>query len=83
MTACIFSLGPSERYESAQQVSASTSESLWKSRRARTGRHGDTSSNFGAGFFPRFRLDRAQTAFRIMVSFGFRPVRMLGRWLVG
>ena len=33
---------PSLRYESAQQVSASTSASLWKRRRESTGKAGDT-----------------------------------------
>ena len=42
MTACIFSFGPSDRYESAQQASARTSLSVWYNRRANTGRAEDT-----------------------------------------
>jgi len=42
ITACIFSLGPSDRYDNAQQVSARTSLSWWKRRRASNGSAGDT-----------------------------------------
>jgi len=42
MTAWILSLGPSERYDKAQQVSARTSLSWWNRRRASNGRAGDT-----------------------------------------
>ena len=75
---------PSLRYESAQQVSASTSASLWKRRRDRTGRAGDTWTvqlknlnckvnartfeKSGGGFFPLQRLLRAQTALRVIDS---------------
>ena len=68
MTACILLLGPSERYPSAQHVSASTSLSASNSRRASTGRHGDTLSKSAGGFLPRHRLLSAQTAFRFRVS---------------
>jgi len=42
MTAWIFSFGPSERYERAQQASDRTSLSVWKSSRDRMGSDGDT-----------------------------------------
>jgi hypothetical protein len=42
MTACIFSLGPSDRYDSAQHVSANTSLSVWNKSLAKTGNAGDT-----------------------------------------
>lgn len=42
ITACILSLGPSERYESAQHASASMSVSLTNSSQDSTLRHGDT-----------------------------------------
>lgn len=42
ITVCIFSLGPSDRYDRAQQASASTSGSLLNSSLDRTLRHGDT-----------------------------------------
>ena len=86
MTAWILSLGPSERYDKAQQASAKTSASEWNNNRASTGRHGDTwtakeflktffyrnercqytLAKLGGGFFPRHKLDKAQTPFRII-----------------
>ncbi len=42
ITVWILSLGPSDRYESAQQASARTSGSLLKSNMESTLRHGDT-----------------------------------------
>ena len=68
ITAWILSLGPSDRYESAQHASASTSASLWNSSRASTDKHGDTMAKLGVGFLPRHRFDRAHTPLRIIES---------------
>eukprot|EP00962_Isochrysis_galbana_P042827 scaffold16094_cov124-Isochrysis_galbana.AAC.3 len=58
----ILSLGPSDRYESAQQASASTSSSLEKMSCARIGRAPTTCAHCGCGF-PRHRLDKVHVAF--------------------
>lgn len=52
ITACIFSLGPSERYDRAQHESASTSLSVWYNNLANTGSDGDTWNKqiFGVNF---------------------------------
>ena len=42
ITAWIFMLGPSDKYAIAQHASANTSGSLWNSKRASVGKHGDT-----------------------------------------
>lgn len=42
ITACIFSLGPSDKYDRAQHVSARTSLSVWNNSLANTGNAGDT-----------------------------------------
>jgi len=67
-TAWIFSLGPSERYESAQQPSASTSSSVEEeSSCASTGSAGDTMLHAGWGL-PRHRLESVQVALRSIDS---------------
>lgn len=68
ITAWIFSLGPSDKWEIAQHASASTSPSRWNKSLARTGKHGDTLLNSTGGFFPRHRFDKAQTAFLVIVT---------------
>jgi len=70
ITACILSFGPSLKYESAQQASASTSKSVWLRRFANTGKQGATLAKSGAGFFPRQRFDNAHTALRVIESRG-------------
>mmetsp|Transcript_5160 Transcript_5160/g.11211 ORF Transcript_5160/g.11211 Transcript_5160/m.11211 type:complete len:420 (-) Transcript_5160:345-1604(-) len=62
-TAWMFSLGPSERYESAQHASASTSSSLEKMSWARMGSDGATSCQMGCGL-PRHKLESVQVALR-------------------
>lgn len=62
-TTSILSLGPSVRYEMAQQVSASTSLSSWCRRRISVGSICFTASSGGAGFLLRHRFDRVQVTF--------------------
>mmetsp|Transcript_18048 Transcript_18048/g.46638 ORF Transcript_18048/g.46638 Transcript_18048/m.46638 type:complete len:268 (-) Transcript_18048:483-1286(-) len=62
-TAWIFSFGPSERYESAQQPSASTSSSVEKMSWASLGSAGETRSHRGCGL-PRQRLESVHVALR-------------------
>lgn len=62
-TTSILSLGPSVRYEMAQQVSASTSLSSWCRRRISVGSICFTASRGGAGFLLRHRFDRVQVTF--------------------
>mmetsp|Transcript_27166 Transcript_27166/g.61396 ORF Transcript_27166/g.61396 Transcript_27166/m.61396 type:complete len:234 (-) Transcript_27166:271-972(-) len=71
-TACIFSFGPSDRYDSAQQPSAKTSSSLEKMSWARIGRAGVTMFQAGCGL-PRHKLDKVHVAFRNIdiLEFGF------------
>ena len=64
---CIFSLGPSLRYEMAQQASASTSTSWLYRRRASIGSAGSTLLNSTGGFLPRHKLDKHHTAFLVIV----------------
>lgn len=51
MTAWIFSLGPSDKYDKAQQESASTSASLLKRSRAKIGKQGDTLKKIDNNWF--------------------------------
>mmetsp|Transcript_25248 Transcript_25248/g.71355 ORF Transcript_25248/g.71355 Transcript_25248/m.71355 type:complete len:235 (-) Transcript_25248:259-963(-) len=67
MTAWMFALGPSDRYESAQQASVRTSGSVSKMSELSTGRAGRTISKSGAGL-PRQKFERVQVALRFMVS---------------
>ena len=55
-------------YLRAQHVSASTSKSLWKRRRAKTSNAGATFVKSGGGFLPRHKFDKAHTAFLVMDS---------------
>mmetsp|Transcript_19453 Transcript_19453/g.52937 ORF Transcript_19453/g.52937 Transcript_19453/m.52937 type:complete len:461 (-) Transcript_19453:128-1510(-) len=68
MTAVMRSLGPSERYESAQQASVSTSTSEEWMRCASVASAGDTHSKGGGGL-PRQKFERVQQALRIMETF--------------
>ena len=53
----------------AQQESARTSASLWKSKRANVGNAVETFEKSGGGFFPRHKFDRHHTAFRVIEIF--------------
>jgi len=64
MTAWILSLGPSVRYERAQQASDRTSRSEWWMSRASAGRHWHTASNGGGGFLLRQRFDSVHVTLR-------------------
>mmetsp|Transcript_10454 Transcript_10454/g.21608 ORF Transcript_10454/g.21608 Transcript_10454/m.21608 type:complete len:252 (-) Transcript_10454:442-1197(-) len=68
ITAVMRSLGPSERYESAQQASVSTSTSVEWMRCASVASAGETHSKGGGGL-PRQKLERVQHALRIMETF--------------
>lgn len=64
MTSWILSFVPSVRYDSAQQVSDSTSLSSWWMSLARAGRHWRTASNGGGGCLLRHRLDKVHVTLR-------------------
>ena len=66
-TAWILSFEPSERYESAQQASASTSSSEEETSCASTGSAGATMCHAGGGFLPRHRLESVQVPLRSIV----------------
>ena len=64
ITAWILSLGPSVRYDRAQQASDSTSRSEWWISSARAGRHWHTAVNGGGGFLLRQRFDSVHVTLR-------------------
>ena len=64
ITAWILSLGPSVRYDRAQQASDSTSRSEWWISSARAGRHWHTALNGGGGFLLRQRFDSVHVTLR-------------------
>lgn len=66
ITAWIFSFGPSDKYDRAQQVSAKTSASEWLNNSAKTGKADDTIEKSGGGTFPRHKLDTAHTELRVI-----------------
>ena len=64
ITDWIFSLGPSVRYDSAQQPSESTSRSVWRISSDSAGRHWHTALKGGGGFLLRHRFDSVQVTLR-------------------
>lgn len=64
----IFSLGPSLRYDMAQQASANTSVSALNNNAASMGNAGSTFIKSTGGFLPLHKFDKHQTAFRVIVK---------------
>jgi len=64
ITAWILSLGPSVRYDRAQQASDNTSRSEWWTNSDSAGRHWHTALNGGGGFLLRQRFDSVHVTLR-------------------